>query len=169
MNLKTEAENKNQLEESLKILADTRVTVRNISHDLMPPVFQYESINEMLSDYTAHIDKPDKMEIMYSAANNIPWTEVPQAVSYEIYRVVQELLSNGIKHSEASKVEVMLILKDNLLQAKVSDNGIGFDKNRNYKGIGLHTMAERIKSIGGELNIIAGDEGTRVSASVKIK
>jgi len=167
MKLKFISENEKELEEPLEILSETRTTVRNISHNLLPPVFEYESIHEMLLDYTTHIDKPANMQIYYKADNNISWATIPQNIAYQTYRIIQELLSNSIKHSKATHIDIFLTLKDNILNIEISDNGIGFDKNKKHKGIGLYTLTERIKSINGIIDI-ASNNGVKVSISINL-
>lgn len=169
MSLKQVTEYENSLKESLLLLTDTRTTVRNISHDLMPPVFQYESLHEILVDYTTHLDKPGGMSVHYESDTDREWTEIPQTIAYTAYRIIQELLSNSIKHSKATRLDVRLTLKEDTLSIEVSDNGVGFDTDKTYKGIGLHTVAERAKGINGQLDITSGNRGTRIEVSVKIE
>lgn len=168
MNLKTLSGKKNDFKEPLSLLTETRMSVRNVSHDLMPPVFQYATIDEMLSDYTSHIDLPGYADLCYSSTEGTDWTLVPQQVGYEIYRIVQEALNNSVKHSSASFIEVSLLYKVNFVQITVKDNGKGFDLTGKYKGIGLRTIAERAKSIGGDLTIESGKDGTKISVTINI-
>jgi signal transduction histidine kinase len=72
-----------------------------------------------------------------------------------IFRIVQEILTNVVRHSKANKVSVSLNKQDGLFMVKVVDNGIGFDLNEksNEDSFGLMGMRERALSIGGEIKI----------------
>jgi signal transduction histidine kinase len=67
-----------------------------------------------------------------------------------IYRIIQELCSNTIKHADASQVEIELIKNKNELCLKYKDNGKGFNSQKNNKGIGLKGILSRIEYYGGK-------------------
>ena len=169
MNLKGLPDKEQELKEPLSLLSETRMSVRNVSHELMPPTFQYATIDEMLFDYTSHIDLPGYADLCYSSTEDTDWSLIPQQVGYEIYRIVQEALNNSIKHSSASFIEVSLLYKVNFVQITVKDNGHGFDLSKRYKGIGLRTIAERAKSVGGDLTIESGRSGTKISVTINMR
>lgn len=171
MDLKTlPDENKDEkLKKSISLLTQIRESVRNVSHELMPPVFQYATIDEMLYDYTTHLDESGIIELRYFSTEDVDWSLIPQQIGFEIYRIVQEALNNCLKHASASCIEVSMLWKGNLLTVRIADNGMGFDTNKKQKGIGLRTIAERVKSIGGELLIQTGDGGTDILVTINIR
>ena len=75
-----------------------------------------------------------------------------------MYRIIQELCSNTFKHANASQVEIELIKNKNELCLKYKDNGIGFDPQKNYEGIGLKGILSRIEYYGGQLLLKSKDE-----------
>ncbi|MDX1639396.1 MAG: PAS domain S-box protein [Balneolaceae bacterium] len=82
-----------------------------------------------------------------------------------LYRIVQEAISNAVKHGQATVVKVELNVSDDLLQLKVIDNGIGFTNPGNrekLKGIGLNTMSYRAHILGGYLDMRESPEGHTV-------
>ncbi|MFS0575904.1 sensor histidine kinase [Sporosarcina sp. 179-K 3D1 HS] len=84
-----------------------------------------------------------------------------------LYRVVQELLNNAMKHSEASEVKLSLRKEGPVLRLQYKDNGIGFDKEamtNSFKTMGLSGMRERVKSVGGRMSI-----ETEVGAGVEVQ
>ena len=88
-----------------------------------------------------------------------------------VYRIVQEALTNTLKHAKAANVRVTLRPEKGRLLAEVADDGIGFDPDRDYAGhLGLHSMRERAARLGGELRIESNPgSGTRVSAEVPLR
>jgi signal transduction histidine kinase len=82
------------------------------------------------------------------------------------YRVVQEALSNVVKHAEATKAEVRVATDEDELQITVADDGHGFDPVATTGGFGLVGMRERVDLAGGSLTIGPNDPGTRVEVSL---
>lgn len=81
-----------------------------------------------------------------------------------LFRIVQELTNNALKYSIATEVYIELGLKDGKIALNVADNGIGFDSAHleNAKGIGLKNMMDRIRQIGGKVDIQSSEgKGTR--------
>jgi signal transduction histidine kinase len=81
-----------------------------------------------------------------------------------VYRVVQESLTNVVKHARASRVELSVRCTPDAVEVSVADDGVGFDPaERSGAGFGLAGMRERVELAGGELDVSPGDEsGTSV-------
>lgn len=150
-------------------LAETREDVRNISHELMPPVFRYATIDEMLWDYVNHLAVSPEVKLRYySDPSEVDWSIIPENIGYEIYRIVQEALSNSLKYADATSITVSLELDGTTLIVCVADNGIGFNSSSKFRGIGIQTMKERASVVGGELIIESNEAGTKVKLIVTI-
>jgi signal transduction histidine kinase len=86
-----------------------------------------------------------------------------------LFRVSQEALSNIVKHSETKSADIELRVDGGVAELKIRDRGIGFDVNSSAAGIGLLTMRERLRMIGGEFSIESRRrKGTVVTASVPL-
>jgi signal transduction histidine kinase len=82
-----------------------------------------------------------------------------------IYRVVQEALTNVVKHARATAVSVSVDIDDDEVTVRVNDDGVGFDEQRPADGFGLIGMRERVGLVGGRLEISsARGEGTTITA-----
>lgn len=150
-------------------LSQTREDVRNISHELMPPAFQYATIDEMLDDYVNHLVVPASLKLCYySDPSGVDWSIIPENIGYEIYRIVQEALNNSLKHASATSASASLELDADTLIVRITDNGKGFDTEAKYRGIGMQTMRERAAVIGGEFLIESGETGTKIKLVVPI-
>lgn len=158
--------------EILALLEQVRSDVRCISHELMPPKFQVTTLAETVEAYVEGLALPASVQLAFSKENEeIQWSQVPEEVSYEVYRIMQELLSNILKHSGATEIDVTLTLKRKLLTLQISNNG------KNYcggevrgKGIGLTTIQERAKAVGGlfTTDIQDGSQKFRLEISLSI-
>ncbi len=91
-------------------------------------------------------------------------------VEHTLYRVAQEGLSNAARHSRASAVIVNLVFEENQVILIIEDNGTGFDfAEKQASGFGLISMQDRLKEIGGKLEIRTGiHSGTQLTASIPL-
>jgi signal transduction histidine kinase len=97
---------------------------------------------------------------------------LPKDVKLCIYRIAQESLRNVAKHSGARLVRVYLGKSDNAIRLSISDNGCGFDINSSTarKGLGLLSMRERLRLVGGALTIrSAPGSGTQIDVLVPVR
>ncbi len=87
----------------------------------------------------------------------------------EMYRIIQELISNAVKHSSASQIDVEFLKTNGTLKVDVIDNGVGFPELRSKKGDGLKKIIDKIKSRGGKVNIETSPmQGAKVSLSIPV-
>jgi signal transduction histidine kinase len=86
-----------------------------------------------------------------------------------VYRVVQEALTNCVRHASASEIRITLTARDGYLQLLVSDDGLGLDPVRRHSGLGLRGMDERVKELGGTMSLTRGPErGTTLTARLPL-
>lgn len=91
-----------------------------------------------------------------------------KGIEDHLFRIVQELLSNTLRHSKAKLLEVRLVTMDNLAVMKVVDDGVGFDMDNVRQGsYGLQNMRERVAEFGGTIKIISFP-GRGTSVEIKI-
>ncbi len=83
-----------------------------------------------------------------------------------VYRVVQESLTNIVKHARANSVEVKVIATGDLVTIEIRDNGVGFDLNASTEGFGLAGIRERVYLSGGSLELESGEHGTVLRAEL---
>jgi len=85
-----------------------------------------------------------------------------------VYRLVQESLTNIVKHADASRVTVSVTEEDAAVVVEVRDDGRGFDTAESTAGFGVAGMRERVFLLGGTLTITSGDDGTCVTARIPL-
>ncbi|CAL2075778.1 ATP-binding protein [Tenacibaculum sp. 190524A02b] len=144
---------KNQKEENLGILADSTLEeIRSISRGLYPATFERigitASIQSMINEvdantnlfFTTEIDNIDKL--------------LPKENALHLYRIIQEILSNIIKHSKAKSVSISISKKENRIETIIEDNGEGFElseKLNSNTSLGMKTLFERSRIIKSKL------------------
>ncbi|MCG1021850.1 sensor histidine kinase [Sutcliffiella horikoshii] len=112
------------------------------------------------------------MELIQKVPMSIKWKienfTIDKGVEDHLFRILQETLSNILRHSKANTVEVLLIQRENLIILRVVDDGIGFDVEQAKVGsYGLQNMHERAVELGGTLKIVSVEkEGTRLEVKV---
>jgi signal transduction histidine kinase len=95
---------------------------------------------------------------------------IPKDVTLCLFRIVQESFRNVIKHSGASEASAVLVGIPGFIQLSISDDGRGFDLDsmRSKNGLGLISMRERLRLVGGTISIQSSARGTRIEVSVPV-
>ncbi|HKK39070.1 MAG TPA: sensor histidine kinase [Cryomorphaceae bacterium] len=168
--LKKIQEVKDQEEESfgkLKGLLDDAVKeVRRISHDLYAGSLANFGYTVAMHQLIAAIEEANDIKIELRAQKEMDDQE--EEVQYQLHAISQELLSNTLKHANASKVEIEVEV-DNELIFRYRDNGVGFDTSRSYEGIGLKNIQERVANLGGILSVeSAQNQGTSYIVTIPL-
>ena len=148
-------------------LDELAIDVHNMSHQLHSSKLQYLGLRAALKEVCQQLVDQHRVAI-HLTADQLP-ESLSEQVSLCFYRVAQEALMNAVKHSGTSQVDVSLDCKGQLLRMCIRDYGIGFNPSVRGKGLGLITMHERLKMVGGMLkfNSVAG-MGTEVEVEVNI-
>lgn len=154
------------LSASIATLGEIQQHVRHISHGLTAPAFQYATLDEVLTDFTAHLQLP--FELAYTSTEGADWGKVPPEKGHEIYRIVQESINNIIKHAQATKACVSLSMENHILTLVIADNGHGFDVAATTEGIGLRTISERVAGMNGTLDIQSNERGTTITVQTRV-
>jgi signal transduction histidine kinase len=127
--------------------------VRNIAHDLKPGALQDLGLVGAIKDMLNRYNKVDGIEIIFQNYGFDHSKQINQNDSLQIYRIIQELVHNAIKHSGAKELLVQISLKDLDLEVIVEDDGSGFTVNTINRGMGLENIQSRVNYLKGELHI----------------
>lgn len=154
----------------LKNLIDTTIIeVRRMTDNLMPQSLIDFGVSRAIANWIELVNKTSEIEIKYvnftSEVNNNRVLEIEIC----LFRVVQELLNNAIKHSNAEKVKLSLTEFDNKICLYYADNGIGFDLENNNSGSGINNIKERINILEGYLSIHSNNGNTEIEVELPLK
>lgn len=146
LNLKMENTNCNNEVRQLSLKALNEV--RNISHRLFPPDIE-QNLKDILMNYanTINIDSDIFFQLFFKG----DLLKLNQEYKISIFRIIQELISNAIKHSKAKKVFIQIIESNDSLIISYEDDGIGVKHNSQKKGIGIKNIESRIIDLKGIL------------------
>jgi signal transduction histidine kinase len=143
-----------QFIKSSKSIIDKMMTdVRHISHNLSPTSLTYYGLSFAIEEHCSIIDQTDKLKIDFNNNAQQLLEKLSLPVATAIYRVLEELLNNTIKHAKANKSRLSFIPENNLLVIEYADDGIGMDTNQINKGIGLHNIESRLSVINAQYQI----------------
>jgi signal transduction histidine kinase len=139
-------------QQGMKLLNEATQEIRKTSHNLMPEVLLQHGLDEALRRYCNNVNNSKVLQIQYDS-----WGEIGRfhdSFELSVYRIVQELINNIIKHSKATQAIVQLSQQEEILSISIEDNGIGFSGNDNGKdGMGLRSLQSRIEAMNGKLEV----------------
>ena len=142
--------------------------IRRVVYNLRPPALDELGLLGALREYVAHFANGDSktLTMIVDAPERLP--ALPAAVEVAAYRIVQEAVTNVIRHASAHSCRVRIGVKDDGLLIEVSDDGIGIDEVWRL-GVGLTSMRERAEELGGTFSIRKTDpQGTLVIACLPL-
>jgi two-component system NarL family sensor kinase len=126
-------------------------TSRDISHELMPPVLSKFGIHSAIEDLENAINRTGVFKL--SINSEVDWQLKDDMHQLHLFRIVQELVQNALKHSKAKMVDINFEKKDNLLYLNYLDDGVGFPKEVEAKGLGLNNLETRVQVLEGSWQI----------------
>jgi PAS domain S-box-containing protein len=153
-------------------IAETAEGVRRIARGLRPPALDDVGLASALDSLVRSLSRAHGLDIELAVER--VGERLDADAELALYRIVQEALTNAIRHSGASRIVVSLDADGLALRAAVQDDGRGFVPERDYseagRGLGLVGMRERARHAGGRLEIASAPErGTRVSAELPLR
>lgn len=141
-------------ERTMTIIDQSISELRRVAHNMTPERLVNQSLSDALADVFAQFSGSSALDINYHLFG-FEHLELDNSVKVTVYRIIQELLNNIVKHAAAQNVIVQLIAKDNKIGITVEDNGKGFDTELldNAKGIGYKNIQSRLSYLKGKIDI----------------
>ncbi len=168
-NLILTPENAIQFDKSLNMLDNTIVDLRKVAQNLMPEALVKFGLNEALRDYCNSLQSSSKITVTYQKIG--VGRKIPNTAEVFVYRIIQELTNNAVKHSKASEIIVQLALSETKTSITVEDNGIGYDKStlENKEGSGLDNITYRVHYLNGTIDTETSlNNGTSVNIELNV-
>jgi signal transduction histidine kinase len=132
---------------------------------LRPPGLERRSLPAAIDEYVQEWSRQSNIQAEAKVDSTI---SLDPQMEQTLFRVLQEALSNVVRHSRAKRAWVTLRNEDSQTELVIEDNGIGYDAERIIKGIGLDSMRERVEAVNGRLEISGrSPQGTCVTARVR--
>ncbi|MFT4093400.1 MAG: sensor histidine kinase [Niabella sp.] len=157
-------------ERSMDMLDSSIKEMRRVAHNMMPEILVRYGLNTALEEFCNEIDRSGVLRVSYQPLG-INKAEIEQTIAVTVYRIVQELMNNAIKHANAKNVLVQVHLQeqDKLLAVTVEDDGKGFDIATlgHVQGMGWSNIENRVAFLKGRLDVnTAPGKGTSVLVEI---
>jgi len=154
----------NGIKKCLRVAHDCANEVRAVSHLQHPMVIDEMGLGAAVRWYANNFSKRAGIKVKTEIADSLG--RMDEKVEIALYRVIQECLTNIQRHSKTKTATIRIILEGQKLIAEVQDFGKGFGKK--HEGMGITGMRERMRELGGHLEIESGKVGTTVKAQLPL-
>lgn len=150
-------------------LNQTGVKIRQTAHNLMPDALLTEGLLFAISYFCNGINKSGELQVRFQHYGTLP--DLPTETQVNLYRIVQELVQNVVKHAHASEALVQLYSREDAISITVDDDGRGIaDPEKAEAGLGLKSIRSRLRVMGGEMDIRSvAPHGTAVHIEVSLE
>jgi signal transduction histidine kinase len=162
------------LEDSTGLLEQLSAEIRTISHLLHPPLLDEVGLQSALQWYIEGFSERSKISVDLQLPED--FGRLPRNLEITLFRVVQECLTNIHRHSGSSTASIHVARLQNEVRLEVSDAGKGIAKETQatlasgkLSGVGLRGMHERLRQMGGELDVQSNGTGTLILATLPIE
>ena len=157
------------LNTALSVVDESFREVRNISHNLMPNALRRGGLGSAVRDFLLKTSPDGRLRFSLSMVGMDDNGRLAPEMEAVLFRVIQELVQNIVKHASATEVTLHLGRQGNELTVLVEDNGVGFESGNldHAAGIGLKNIASRVAYLGGSVHF-DGRPGHGTSVSLEI-
>lgn len=142
-NLENEKENGDKAEGVRKLIRNTNESVRRIAHELHPPMLEEFGLATALEELISPLHSQYKTYFIHHRIRRFTLK-----VELQLLRIIQEFVSNTIKHGKAEQLGIQLKSSDQKLFMVLSDNGVGYDQEKESGGMGVSGIISRLEVLG---------------------
>jgi NarL family two-component system sensor histidine kinase LiaS len=168
---KQESENENareakQLKMVEEMIHQSQLEMRALLLHLRPAALKNKSLQEGIEELLIELSQKVTMDIKWK----VEAFPLDKGVEDHLFRILQESVSNTLRHSKASSLEVLMIKRDDLVILRIVDDGVGFEVDETKAGsYGMQNMHERAVEVGGTLKVVSvKNKGTRLEVKVPV-
>lgn len=159
-------ENEEILRDVTQIIDKSCIQIREISHNLSPSSITNFGLITALQNFCMKIENIYGIPIRFTSTGER--IELDKVIETHIYRIVQELVNNIIKHAEAKTAEVIITHRHPHIIVSVKDNGKGFEMQKNNKGIGFGNIDSRIRFMNAKFSKTKSETGSSFLIEINI-
>jgi signal transduction histidine kinase len=135
------------------MITDAAKDIRQISHDLMPSSLNDFGLVTAIENLVNNLNEKEGQGLTVYYSHKLNGRELNKDLELNLFRVVQELVNNALKHSKCSEIDIQLRNFNEKIQLTIEDNGIGADLKRSNSGMGISNIKTRVKTLHGTYDI----------------
>jgi NarL family two-component system sensor histidine kinase LiaS len=150
-----------------KLAGESQQEMRALLMHLRPVTLEGKNLKQGLEELLLELQEKQSLLVTWEI-DDLP--ELARGVEDHLFRIVQEALSNVLRHSKATKVHIRLVIRGQYVHLKIIDDGIGFDESQTkMSSYGLKSISERANEIGGIGEVLSlPGKGTQINVKVPI-
>jgi signal transduction histidine kinase len=137
----------------IELTAKALDSTRRIAHDLLPPVLDKLGLHAGIEELCSDLNSSKAVQVNYQ--NNIVFDHADKEKHLHVFRILQELMNNSVRHGRATQITVYFDQSDREIYLKYKDNGVGFDSGdyKNQNGLGMKNIESRASFLNASLKI----------------
>ncbi|QRR01947.1 sensor histidine kinase [Dyadobacter sandarakinus] len=150
------------MRKSQSLVEETILHVRRITRDLVPTTLERFGLMEAIEEFIHKLEEDSNLVITFQS-NTEEFPRQGQKQELTLYRIMQELVNNAIKHASCTRIEISLEVNEKTVGLRVTDNGVGFNpekiKENNLAGLGLLGIESRLAIVNGTVQYEKPENG----------
>jgi two-component system, NarL family, sensor kinase len=157
------------IEKATQLLEQATGDVRRISHNMMPGLLTKLGLYEAVEDLFDNINDDPNLDVQCMIPEDL--VRLPENKEIMLYRIIQEMVNNTLKHAKAKNIRFQITASENNLDLQYSDDGKGFDYTQKLESesLGLRSIQSRVDFLNGKLAVESGPgKGVRYSVRVPV-
>jgi signal transduction histidine kinase len=150
-------------------LDQTLENTRLITYKLMPPLLETAGFGSAVQEYLEQLRRSTAVQFYFE--NEIPYKYIPTDQEYDLFRILQEITQNMLKHNQVTECILRVYLANNGIQMELQDNGFPFDfyaQKKQSAGLGLQTIQSRLQSLSATLTQKVAPHGNHLIIFIPI-
>ncbi len=159
-------ETRKRYQSSRQIISTVVSDVRTISHQLSPTILELCGLEEALLEIIDQVNTSGNLRLQLLKKQETAMNNLSAAANMAIYRSLQELITNTIKHAQAQEIRLTFQQEEHLLHICYQDDGIGLSSESEHPGMGLKNIASRIISVNGTFHIDPKATGFKINLHI---
>ncbi len=139
--------------------------IKRIIYDLNPPALERYGLEVGLKNF---IDRVNERNDVKAQLDYFGRGEIASKISTSVYRILQELVNNTLKHSKATEIKIHVNQFEDIINVMYEDNGIGMHHVQ-YNGLGIHNIESRVQTLKGRMSLESNEKGTFYNFDIPYK
>jgi signal transduction histidine kinase len=171
LNKKADEQAITERSQAIKALKDVEQEVRSISHELSHTAYQkLNNFVNSIETLLATAKKNSDINTVFTYDEDEDWDQLNGEIKINVYRIIQETLQNALKHAQCQNFFLNFDSHEDTLLVTSKDDGIGFNIEKERKGIGIRNLSSRIEKLNGTWQIdTAPNKGTKITMKIPLE